>query len=111
MSHVVIWFGGAIGAVVLVFGLLHLVNRMTHRWHNSHPGLFSSLCRLHQLDRNARRLLRQVAQHHRLAQPGRLFIEPQWLDPLRLGPSLRARSPEIIALRGRLFDLESASEA
>jgi len=90
--------------LALIGGLLHLANRVVHRWRNSHPGLFYDLCRLHGLNAGSRRLLRHVAQHHRLAQPARLFTEPQWLDPARLGGPLRLRSAEVSALRSRLFD-------
>lgn len=105
MSPLVLVLGGAVGGLILLFGVIRVARRLAHHRHNSHPGLFCGLCRLHRLDRNSRRLLRQVAQCYRLAQPARIFIEPQWLDPARLTP-LRARSAEIVALRNRLFEVD-----
>lgn len=105
MSPLALALAAAAVGLVILFGLVRMARRFAHRWHNSHPGLFCSLCRLHRLDRNSRRLLKQVAQCYRLAQPARIFIEPQWLDPARLTP-LRARSAEIVALRNRLFEVD-----
>ena len=104
--NLVFGFAGMVAGLALLLGVIHLGKRLAHHWHNSHPGLFCSLCRIHHLDRNSRRLLKQVTQYHRMAQPARIFIEPHWLDPNRLGASLRNRTDEILALRNRLFDLE-----
>ncbi len=109
MNHLVWGLVGAAGGLALIYGAIHMAKRLTHRWHNSHGGLFCSLCRVHRLDRSARRLLKQVVQYHRLAQPARVFIEPYWLDPTRLGAPLRGRAAEVAALRSRLFDLDPAS--
>ena len=109
MTTIAIWLLGTAGGIASAWALSRLVNRLIHRWHNSHPGLFCGLCRLHRLDRNSRRLLKQVTQFHRLAQPGRIFTEPQWLDPDRLGAAWRVRASELHALRARLFDLDPVS--
>lgn len=111
MNQLVVGFGGMVGGLALLFGAVQLAKCLAHHWHNSHPGLFCSLCRLHRLDRNSRRLLKQVVQYHRMSQPARVFIDPNWLDPARLGAAWRARSPEIAALRSRLFEADTASEA
>jgi len=111
MSMSTVWILAAAG-IVPVGVLLYLLNRLVHRWrHNSHPALFSGLCRLHGLDLGARQLLKQVVQYHRLAQPARLFTEPQWLDPARLRGPLQARAAELTALRERLFDLDPPDAA
>lgn len=105
MSPIALGLGGAVVGVILLVVLVRVAKQLAHHWHNSHPGLFCSLCRLHRLDRNSRRLLKQVAQCYRLPQPARIFIEPQWLDPARL-TALRGRSAEIVALRNRLFEVD-----
>ena len=108
MSQLVLGLVGAAGGLASICGAIHVGKRFAHHWHNSHSGLFCSLCRLHRLDRNSRRLLKQVVQYYRLTQPARIFTEPHWLDPARLGAPLRARAADIAALRNHLFDLEPA---
>lgn len=96
----------AIAAVCLG---IYFGTRMTQRRrYNSHGSLFAGLCRLHGLDRGTRRLLKQVARHHRLRYPARVFTEPRWLDPASLPAGLRDESRRVAALRNRLF---SKSEA
>lgn len=103
-GEVLVWLLIAVGAIAAVCVLLYAVNRMVHRWrYNSHPALFYGLCKVHGLDGNARNLLKQVARLHNLRWPGRLFIDPKWLDPANQGGSLRARAAELAALRERLF--------
>ena len=93
--------GAVIGAVSLV---LMVANRIGRRWRfNSHPALFYGLCKVHGLDSAARRLLKRVVRFHRLGQPGRLFVEPKWLDPANLGPSFQTQAAELEKLRNRLF--------
>ena len=83
---------------------IRVASRLHHRRRcNSHGSLFQGLCRTHGLNHRARRLLKQLARHHRLAQPARLFIEPKWLDPASLQGALRRRAAEVAMLRNRLF--------
>lgn len=50
-----------------------------------HPQrLFAALCSAHRLDRNQRRLIAQLAEFHRVAQPGVLFLQPERFDPPNL---------------------------
>ena len=50
-----------------------------------HPQrLFAALCSAHRLDRNQRRLIAELAEFHRAAQPGVLFIQPERFDPANL---------------------------
>jgi hypothetical protein len=92
------------GMIALVCLAVWLVSRWySRRHHNSHRRLFQGLCRTHGLDRRARGLLKQVARHHQLRQPGRLFTEPKWLNPAELRGALRRRAAEVAALRSRLF--------
>jgi hypothetical protein len=66
-------------------------------------GLFLELCRAHKLPWGERWLLWQVAAAHRLRQPARLFLEPEWLTTEALPPKLQARAHALGNLRGRLF--------
>jgi hypothetical protein len=107
-----VWLLIAVGVIAVVCVVLYALNRMIHRWrYNSHPALFYGLCKVHGLDGNARRLLKQVARFHNLARPTRLFIDPKWLDPANLGGSFRARTGELWALRQRLFERAGAKNA
>lgn len=95
--------GAAIGVVSVV---LVVANHFARRWRfSSHSALFCGLCRVHGLDSAARRLLKRVVRFHRLGQPGRLFVEPKWLDPAKLGPSFQTQAAELERLRNRLFNV------
>jgi hypothetical protein len=101
-----VWLGIALGAITALCAGLYFAHRGWHRHrHHSHAALFTSLCQAHGLGRDSRRLLAQVRRHYRLAQPARLFTEPQWLDPSNLGGPLQARAEELSALRTRLFSI------
>jgi hypothetical protein len=98
------WLAVAGGTIALVCLAVRLVFWWQHRQrHNSQGSLFWGLCRTHGLNRRTRKLLRQVARHHRLRQPARLFTEPKWLSPANLPRALRQRAAEVAALRNRLF--------
>jgi len=93
---------GVVIALVCVGGNYGM--RLLHQWrHNSHPSLFLDLCHKHGLDFRARRLLRQIARHHQLTQLGRVFTEPDWLDPAKLPQALRDRAGDVRRLQTRLF--------
>jgi len=95
--------GAVIGAISVV---LVVANRIARHWRfNSHLALFYGLCKVHGLDSAARRLLKRVVRFHRLGQPGRLFVEPKWLDPANLGPSFQTQAAELERLRNRLFNV------
>jgi hypothetical protein len=103
-SEALFWMLVAGGAIAVVCVAIRVASRMQHRRrYNSHASLFRALCRLHGLDRRARRLLRQVARRRKLPHPARLFTEPHWLDPSGLPRGLRRRAAEIAFLRNRLF--------
>lgn len=103
---VLLWLSGAVGALLVVGIAARFGYRAMQRHrHHSHPALFCGLCDAHQLDRDSRRLLTQVARFHRMAQPARLFTEPEWLDPGNVSGALLVQSEELIALRNRLFSL------
>jgi len=108
IRHMLVWLLGAGAAIGAVSFVLVVANRIARRWRfNSHPALFYGLCKVHGLDSAARRLLKRVVRFHRLAQPGRLFVEPKWLDPANLGPSFRPQAAELERLRNRLFNVRS----
>ena len=91
-------------AVVAVWLLSYFVRRQERRGaYISSGGLFLSLCRAHRLRWSQRWLLWRVARAQRLRDPARLFLEPQWLEPARLSPALRARANELNGLRKQLF--------
>ena len=94
-------FGGFIGTVCCV---IYVATYFVNQWkYNSHSALFYDLCGVHGLDRNSRSMLKQVVRHHGMAEPARVFTEPQWLDPARLGKSFEARADKLLLLRKRLF--------
>lgn len=70
---------------------------------SSPKALFRELCRAHQLSRREWWLLTRLAGHHQLANPSRLFLEPQWLDPAVCGETWKGHSPHLRELQLRLF--------
>jgi hypothetical protein len=103
-TEALVWLGVAGGMIALVCLVICLGSRLhRRRRYHSHGLLFRALCRIHGLDHRARRLLKQVARHHKLAQPARLFTEPKWLNPAGLRGALRRRATEVAILRNRLF--------
>lgn len=105
------WLGIGAGLLAAIGGLAYAVHRkLEQQRQNSHPALFYGLCRHHGLDGASGRLLRLVWQHHRLAQPARLFTEPKWTDPAYLSDTLRGRSAELAALRQLLFGISSPTK-
>jgi len=70
---------------------------------NSPRVLFRELCLAHGLDRSSRGLLRQIGRYQRLDHLGRLFLEPERLDPANLSPKLRQHQALLLALRQKLF--------
>lgn len=104
----------AIGAVIAaVVGGLSIATRILHqRNHNSQPGLFDGLCKYHELPRNSRSLLKQLAASYGLgAAPARVFTEPRWLEPNPQNPLFRARAAELASLREQLFGPGDSAEA
>ena len=103
-GEMVVYLAVAVVAIAVVCVGAYLVSLVVHqRRFNSHGALFSGLCRIHALDRNARKLLIEVAQHRRLSQRARLFTDPRWLDPATLRGPIRRKAADVDALRRRLF--------
>jgi hypothetical protein len=72
-------------------------------WCDDPHKLFRELCVAHKLDRTSRRLLLQLAEVARFAQPAQVFVSPAVFEPARLPASLRSRADEVKRLRERLF--------
>lgn len=93
----------AMAAVLLI--LLRILDRsQRRRRHPNHPlRLFLELCKAHGLNWSERWLLWRAARDQRLRDPGRLFLEPERLDPANLSPSLRLHGSRLRLLRERIF--------
>lgn len=65
--------------------------------------LFDGLCGAHELTRRERRLLDRLARCQRLAEPARLFLEPERWDPNHLPGELAAEAETLALLKTRLF--------
>ncbi len=101
---VLLWILLAIGFFVFVGLLSWLLARSDkHQLFNSPRGLFRSLCSAHQLDRPAHSLLVQMARAEGIAQPARLFLEPECFRRESLPPALEGKQAAIAALAARLF--------
>lgn len=72
-------------------------------WCDDPHKLFRELCLAHKLDRASRRLLLNLAEGARFAQPAQVFVSPAAFEPARLPASLRSRVEEVKRLRERLF--------
>jgi hypothetical protein len=73
------------------------------RRHNNPRALFRKLCRAHGLGFRDRRLLAQLARHHRLDHPARLFIESARFESAALSPRLCQHVERVSALKEMLF--------
>ena len=103
-GQMMVWSLVAGSIIAVVCGGLLLYTKMAHKWRtDSHRGLFSSLCKHHELDRSSRKLLKQAVQSHNLTPPSRVFTEPKWLEPSNLGAEFRSEAKVLKKLRDRLF--------
>jgi len=78
---------------------------------NSPQALFGRLCRAHGLGFHDRRLLAQLARHHRLGHPARLFIESERFELSALSPGLLRYAARLGELRDTLFAEPPDAEA
>ncbi|MCA9248431.1 MAG: hypothetical protein KDA42_14995 [Planctomycetales bacterium] len=105
---------GLVLLLVTAIGLLllkKLLEQSERRKGYHHPGrLFEELIRAHKLNRRERALLRRLAAHERLDDPGRMFLEPERFDVSRIPDSLAKRRAEVFALRDRLFAEDRGGE-
>jgi hypothetical protein len=91
-----------IGVGMAVYSHMKRRNDMTERCDDPHK-LFRELCLAHQLDWPSRRLLLQLAEGLKFAQPAQVFVTPAAFEPVRAPAALRGRIDEIKRLRERLF--------
>jgi len=91
--------------VVVAAGILYWLFTGTERVHRHyHPkALFRSLCRAHGIRFRDRLLLAQLARHHGLEHPARLFLEAERFAPTTLSPRLHRNLDALSALRAILF--------
>jgi len=92
-------------ALVLISWFLHWQQR--RRCYCSPRQLFLSLCRAHHLRWKEYWWLWQLARQQQLADPARVFLEPERFETSRIPPSLRARASVLQSLRARLFHTEA----
>jgi hypothetical protein len=103
-GQMMVWILGAGGIIAVVCGSLMLYTKIAHkRKTDSHGGLFSELCKLHELDRGSRQLLNRAVKCHELDPPSRIFTEPNWLDPANLNAEFKSQVKALKKLRSRLF--------
>jgi hypothetical protein len=111
-GQMMVWSLVAGGIIAVVCGGLFAYTKMAQKWRtDSQLGLFWGLCKLHELDRGSRKLLRQAVQFHNLTPPSRVFTEPKWLDSAKLGAELRSRAKDLKKLRNRLFGVPATASA
>lgn len=111
-SDVLLGFGIVAGVILGISFLYMLMNRSERtRRFNSPKELFRSLCRVHQLDRANRRVLKAMARHQRLTQPARLFLEPERFESVNLSPALRTQLGVVEALQAKLFEKPAPTPA
>ena len=93
-----------LGIVAVVWLLSKVMDRLEGRQPvDSSLMLFLALCKAHRLRWSEWWLLWLVARDQKLKEPARLFLEPERLDPVNLGPVLRLRAAQLEVVSGRLF--------
>lgn len=95
----------ALGGLILIFWL---IAQALERWEQRGPrnspwGLFYALGKSHQLRWPELWLLWRLARRQHLADPARLFLEPERLDPAQLTAWPAAEREQFQRLRQRLF--------
>ncbi len=76
--------------------------------YNSPWRLFADLCKAHNLNWSERWLLRRVARHQGLRDPGRLFLEAERWEENNLGPAFVLEYPRLKALQTRILGTAAA---
>ncbi len=93
-----------VGLILAVCAASYFGTRMRNNWRYKSPlALFLGLCQAHKLDVGSKKLLRQIAQQHKLDQPAQVFTDPQWIDKACVSGALRSQSMKLGILRERLF--------
>jgi hypothetical protein len=92
---------GLVALLALFSAILYWQQR--RRRHSSPGQLFLSLCRAHRLRWKECWWLWQLARQQHLADPGRLFLEPERFDTVQIPAALQPRRSRFQELRERLF--------
>jgi hypothetical protein len=91
-------------AIWLVFHLVARHKRRPYRPRRPRPRLlFFSLCRAHRLSWWESWWLWQLARAQHVAEPARVFLEPERFQPAHLPPPLWPHAALLARLRDRLF--------
>jgi len=85
--------------------------RRQRRGYNSPGRLFWALCKAHHLTWSDSWLLRRVARHQGLHDPGRLFLEAERWEEKNLGPRLASEYPRLRALRNQILGTAASNAA
>jgi hypothetical protein len=103
-KELVVWLAVlGLGAATTCLAVRFLAYRVRRRSFDRPGRLLFSMCRAHRLPWSQWWLLRRIARIQGLQDPVRLFVEPERLDPARLGPQFYSRQAQILAMRLRLF--------
>jgi hypothetical protein len=103
-TDLLFWFLIVVGIFIVLAVVARVLGRHDkHRLFNNPRVLFKALCRAHELDRAARRLLMRIARAQELNPPARLFLEPKLFELQRLGPAFQSRQAEIESLASKIF--------
>ncbi|MFZ5833559.1 MAG: hypothetical protein ACOY3P_26020 [Planctomycetota bacterium] len=93
-----------LACAVLVWAATQWFNGGGSRRSYSSPWrLFFELCQAHRLSWSRRWLLWRLARSHALKHPARLFLEPEFLRPRSLPPTLRGHAATFAQLEQLLF--------
>lgn len=92
-----------LAAVLIGTWTARTVQIVVQRWRHGRARLFLDLCRAHELSRNERRMLQQLARAHRLRSAAELFLAPERFDAQHLSPALAEHESELHGLRMHLF--------
>ncbi len=104
VGSMLLWLGMAAAAIGTISVAVYFAHRAALRRRlNSHPGLFDALCKVHQLDRGQRTLLRQIVRVRNMRYPGQIFTEPGWMNPKTLPATLQDKRAELGNLYHKLF--------
>ena len=92
------------GILALLLILSYIINYwQRRRGYDSPLGLFLSLCRAHNLKWKERWLLWRLARLESIADPARLFLEPQWFVSSHLPEAFQQQASQLKSIRDRLF--------
>lgn len=95
-------FGGLAAGAVYAIVVWRRRNDFTRRC-NDPEKLFRELCQTHELEKDDRLLLRQLAEACGLAQPALVFLQPEAFTRGELPEALQPRAAQLNELQRRIF--------